>query len=451
MEFVVIAYTDTAPPSPQPWVFPDLYHPDINGNDRLWTIGVIYSPVADTDGPHRGQHPSFLYTRSGFVRNPVEKPPRPVVPKGGKTYAEQAMQEARKKYNDKYRDKGYRPVGQKIEVDEPMLANEYMKPKMKNGEKLRYLTGKKVGQYRYENEITRWPVYIQAKIDGQRCLARLDAEYPNGVRLRSRLKNDYVLLNELRAEISKFFTYLPVDTWLDGELWTRFVMRDGVLKPEFTFQEVHSIIASGAKRDGSIDMKTARPEKNLMRYYIFDYVDYTTPYEERYSILQRALESFNRDGNINEYFTILPCYVANSKEDIDQLRTALVKIGYEGVMVRKIAGPVEQRTPQTIKESLYVSGRVSNLLKYKPSDRSEGVVVDIEEEGGGKAGLAMFVMRDEGGKIFRLRPVGDEALRRQYFNRKSEYIGKKYMYEHQGLTDEGMPRFPTGFGWYEPL
>lgn len=104
--------------------------------------------------------------------------------------------------------------------------------------------------------------------------------------------------------------------------------------------------------------------------------------------------------------------------------------GYEGIILRNMEGKYE------------FGFRSNDLIKLKTFDDTEFEIIDVVEATGRDAGTAIFVCKCKGGK-FNVKPQGSRELRTEYFNNKKALIGKMVTVQYQGLSDDGIPRFPS--------
>lgn len=117
-------------------------------------------------------------------------------------------------------------------------------------------------------------------------------------------------------------------------------------------------------------------------------------------------------------------------EQVWKYHEKCVANGYEGVIVRNLDGK-------------YEFGFHSNdLIKLKTFDDAEFEIVDVVEATGRDAGTAVFVCKCKGGE-FNVKPQGTRELRAEYFKNGDKLIGKKVTVQYQGLSDDGIPRFPS--------
>ena len=112
------------------------------------------------------------------------------------------------------------------------------------------------------------------------------------------------------------------------------------------------------------------------------------------------------------------------RAELTQRMHAIVRAGGEGLMLHRAAAP-------------YLTGRSDALLKLKPWQDDEAVVVAYSPGQGkylGMTGALTVEMPD--GKRFRIGSGLTDALRRQ-----PPPIGTRITYRYQQLTKNGLPRF----------
>ena len=91
--------------------------------------------------------------------------------------------------------------------------------------------------------------------------------------------------------------------------------------------------------------------------------------------------------------------------------------------------------------SAYEQKRSSSLLKLKPSDSSEAVMVGAENGEGRLAGLVGALVVVWRGLRFKVGTGMDDETRAN-----PPKVGSKITFGFCGLTDAGLPRFPTFVG-----
>jgi len=342
-----------------------LYFKNVRGKILVWQVGI------------RGDKLVRVYGTLGGKTRRVEK--KIHVNLSGRSLEEQAMLEANSEYKKKY-DSGYRE-DLKEEIRTPMLAWKYSAKK-----------------------VSRWPVGVQAKLDGIRALFKLD----NGeVVVRSRNNNDFSQdFPLLKGEVKKLLECLPPGIELDGELFMD------------NFHELCSVVRS----------QEYHPANENVRYLIFDMI-YDDIFMNRYNILLRA---FKRVKNINlDTVSLLLCFLAYSEEDIFHYFHQFRKLGYEGAIIRNLWG-------------YYRSTRTYDLMKLKEFHDEECTIIDVISSQGNEEGLAIFLVKDPRGHVFRVRPSGSFEERRKWLQNKEQIIGKKYTVRYFERTKTGAFRFPVG-------
>lgn len=242
--------------------------------------------------------------------------------------------------------------------------------------------------------------YVQAKLDGARNCSRCTLVKQNSVvTMWSRQGKDITIPDKIHEEL----VAVMVDgECLDGELYVH----------GWTFQR----IISAAKKKC--------PDTDLLEYHIYDMPHKTKTFKERFVDADKT--KFTGRLKIVEAFP-----VANHDE-IDKYEAQFVSEGYEGLMFRNAAG-------------LYkFKHRSSDLLKLKRWLDAEYEIIGGEEGSGRDAGTVVFKCITKDGGEFGVRPLGTLEERSAMWDNLSDYIGKQLTVKYQELSEEGIPRFPTG-------
>lgn len=243
----------------------------------------------------------------------------------------------------------------------------------------------------------KFPCLCQPKYDGVRCTITRDSE---GIHIISRKGKPYNIPHLAKwAKENKGL--LP----LDGELYNH---------KELTFQE----IISAVKRLSDITPK--------IRYVVYDRPIDGVPNKKRWHDIVQDFEKVDASA---------PAYrsdwvYCDNMEQVWEYHKKCVADGYEGVIIRNLDGEYE------------FGFRSNNLIKLKTFDDSEFEIVDVVEATGRDAGTAVFVCKCKGGE-FNVKPQGTRELRAEYFRNADKLIDKKVTVQYQGLSDDGIPRFPS--------
>lgn len=340
--------------------------------------------------------------------------------KAKRTVMEQAFLEARSKWNEKHDREGYRPsvildVSNHVFIAptaplRPMLANTYESAKVT-------ASTTKGRAYRMP-----FPCFLQRKLDGIRCIAKLGAE--NHVVMESRKGTEFMYFDHIRSTILHLFDhlFLPRDLHLDGELYS----------DSLPFE-----IISGVVRQKKENKKTNEQDRVHMRqikYYVYDVYLPSRPeatFQERLEILQTIQTACQANGDVQ----IVQTEQAREQADIKKKHDEYVAEGFEGIMLRDPIGIYEPN-----KRSKY-------LQKYKEFMEEEFRIVGFHDGEGIDQGLVIWecaLGSPEGGKTFSVKPKGSHEARRLAFETAQDQIGKLLTVIFQEYSSDGVPRFPVG-------
>lgn len=245
-------------------------------------------------------------------------------------------------------------------------------------------------------------VVVDAKLDGQRCIATKDGLFSrNGERI---LGVPHILehLTEL------YFSNNP-SLIIDGELYNH------DLKDDF-----NSIMSCTKKLKPT--EKDLQRSRELIQYWVYDL--------PCYSALDSALRKQKLYEHLDEdhYIKYTPSETVHISQ-VDEVAAKLIELGYEGAMVR-LKGPYENK-------------RSKYLLKWKEFQDAEFYIADIQEGDGNRAGMAarVILLLDDG-RRFSAGIIGNVEYCKQLLRDKDLYIGDLGIVVFQNYTPDGIPRFP---------
>lgn len=297
------------------------------------------------------------------------------------TYLEQALLEARSMWN-RLKDAGYTIVMPNPSEKFNTDANGKIKPML---------------AVAFSEKRIKFPCLCQPKYDGVRCTISEDED---GINIISRKGKPYTIPH-LAKWASEHRDLLP----LDGELYNH---------GDLTFQE----IISAVKKVSAIT--------DQIRYVVYDRPVLGVTNRERW---HKIVQDFEKVGYKDVAYSSEWVYCDNMQQ-IKAYHKKCVERGYEGVIIRNLDG-------------MYEFGfRSNDLIKYKTFDDAEFEIIDVVEATGRDAGTAVFVCKCEGGE-FNVKPQGARELRAEYFENRKKLIGKMVTVQYQGLSDDGIPRFPS--------
>lgn len=271
-----------------------------------------------------------------------------------------------------------------------------------------------------KEKFVTFPAFVQPKLDGMRCIAVVE---DFKCTLYSRTQKVIPTLPHInkQIEVAAHAVGLP-DMILDGELYNHELKDD--------FNRLMSLI----KRD------EPHEDCEVIQYYMYDDVSEFSEYEDRYETIKDV-------ASYGSHLKAVENYEVGSREMLETHFHLFLKQGYEGAMYRNPKIGYEQK-------------RSTSLLKVKVMEDAEFTIVDVNEGKGKLAGKAgAFVCRigtvdcseDQqlsGGKTeykeFKAKLKGSIEDLEEYWVNKDKYIGKQLTVQFQGLTPDGIPRFPVG-------
>jgi len=385
--------------------FKTLYKKDSKGKTRVWQIGV-------EDLGTRSE----IVIKSGLLDG--KQTTQTIVVSCGKnigkanetTHFEQAVKETEARIvaqeKDGYvddlknlRDSGVAGSGQL----KPMLAQKYDPTRKQKGSKdlvQLKLHGKEVA--------------VQPKLDGNRCLITL-TPMSGQMWTRTGTLMPVQLRHILVPLIARMAQHQIPEVTLDGELYDH----EGM-----TFDELNGLVK---KVDATEEQRVKRA---TIKYHLYD-VMLPVGFELRHKFITNYFSSVMNTELVRTDF------VPAVEHELYLWLEGVVKQGYEGLIVRKLGIPYENK-------------RTWQLLKYKQFEDEEFKLVDFEEDKRGGF-VAAFVMQlpepvtDRDGKIittFKAGASGQNQAKRKYmWEHPSEFLGKVATIKFFGRSQYGVPRF----------
>lgn len=187
---------------------------------------------------------------------------------------------------------------------------------------------------------------------------------------------------------------------LDGELWAG--------RGRFEF-------ASATTRAETPDDAAWRQ----MHYEIFDLPAHDGPFDVRLAAMRQLLPTI-----ASPWLQMIAQYKLHSRVALQHKLDEVVAAGGEGLMLHRGS-------------ALYRGGRSDDLLKFKPYDDAEAVVIGYVPGKGKYAGMmGALKVRSADGREFRIGSGFSDAQRRD-----PPPIGSQITYVYNGLTKNGLPRF----------
>ena len=281
--------------------------------------------------------------------------------------------------------------------------------------------------YEYRADKVTFPVAVQPKLDGHRCIAVIELNktvLPLGsasISLWSRTRKRIRSMPHIEAEIGGIFAVLvaqgiygtaaelPDTIILDGELYHH-DYRD-------RFEQLTSLIRPDEPRPGH----------EVVEYHVYDIVS-QQPFLERFRTLEHTFDT-------TKHIRLVETHIADNVDQLMSHYDYFRKAGYEGAMARQLHLPYEHK-------------RSDQLLKLKDFVDLEFKIVGVEEGRGKLKGhVGAFVCEvpvSDGVTTCAVKLAGDTSVLAQAWQQPDKWIGKMLTVKYQGRTATGSLRFPTG-------
>jgi DNA ligase 1 len=322
--------------------------------------------------------------------------------KNATTAFQQATKEAKSKWEKQKKNKGY------VETEAAARAEEIDTNLIEGG-----LFPMLAEKYRDHAKKVAWPVYVQPKLNGHRCIAIVR----NGkATLWSRKRKSITSMPHIIAQLEANFT----DVTLDGELYNQEI---GQTSPDYvgeksayamTLQELSSLVRSQEPKD--------RFER--VQYHIYDLVS-DKKFVDRYDELQSLFSTVDLG-----ILRLVQTGMVENDEMVQVMMNDVRAGGFEGLILRNAEGLYLQSPTK----------RSYDLLKVKKFVDEEFEIVGIEEGRGKLQGHAIFVCKAANGNKFTAKLRGETKFLKACFEDHSLWKGKLLTVEYSELTpDEQVP------------
>jgi DNA ligase-1 len=330
------------------------------------------------------------------------------------TSYEQAISETLSKWKDKREKEGYTTQQHQQEKESSEIST--ISPPTTQ-QKILPMLAHVFDPSKQKNKI-QFPCYIQPKLDGVRCLCYL-TEDGTRVLAQSRTASYFESVGHITTELLRPFLENPElgrNVALDGELYTG----------SMPFEQLVGLVKK--KKLSTEDIGNLRD----ISYHVYDIIDKDHPdasFHERYQKLRRITEAIN-----SPFVKLVDTQIANNTEEFRGFFSTSIQDGYEGVMLRNMNGKYR------------CNYRSYDLQKYKEFFEAEYEICGFREAEGRDRGTVIWFCRlpDESGTVFSVRPRGTLEMRRLWFLKGDDYIGKQLTVIYQELSEMGVPRFPVG-------
>lgn len=263
-----------------------------------------------------------------------------------------------------------------------------------------------------------FPIAVQPKLDGHRCIAVVEVSGGEGVSasLWSRTRKPIKSMPHIVAELRTVFA----ERLRTGEISDGTYVTDGELYSHDyrdRFEELTSLIRPDEPRPGH----------EVVEYHVYDIVS-QQPFLERFRTLEHTFDA-------TKHIRLVETHIAHNVDQLMSHYDYFRKAGYEGAMARQLHLPYEHK-------------RSDQLLKLKDFVDSEFKIVGIEEGRGKLRGhVGAFVCEVPVGDTMAtcaVKLAGDTSVLAQAWQQPDKWIGKMLTVKYQGRTAAGVLRFPVG-------
>ena len=356
---------------------PTLYKRDTNGNIRELTVEYS-NGVLNATRTIAGIKDGKLVT-SGWKDATGKNTGKA----NATTDAEQAQKEAYAMWDKKVEKEYFEDISKVDTYDKfkPQLAHDYTKRPQPSG-------------------------ISQPKLDGIRCIARIDGLY-------TRAGKEITTCPHIVVALKPFFDVYP-DIILDGELYNH-ELKDN-------FNKITSLVRKVKPSEEEL-----YETMDLVEYHVYDCFDPKDTdklFLDRISLLPKVIH--------HAKVIHVPTEVCDDQEALDKLYSEYTEDGYEGQMVRNNAP--------------YDNKRSKNLLKRKEFITEEFDVVEVLEGSGNWSGYAKHFELELGdGRTFRSGVRGNQAALKDLLEQevKPNWVTVRYFEK----SPDGVPRFPVVIDW----
>lgn len=251
-----------------------------------------------------------------------------------------------------------------------------------------------------------YPAFVQPKLDGVRCLAVVK---DGKCLLYTRSQKIIDTVPHINAAVEKVADLCGIDSFVfDGELYNS------------EFSDDFGRILGAIKRKESIE------DSHLVHYHVYDMVS-----DDPFSIRTDALAHMLKGRSLP--LVRVDTQMVVSEEAMYEYARNRVAAGFEGAMFRSTSG-------------LYEGKRSKHLCKVKTMKDGEFEVIGTQEGRGklmGKVGA--WVCKMKSGVEFKAKMEGKlDDLPAFGSKVANNSVGKMLTVRYQGLTPDGVPRFPVG-------
>ena len=277
-----------------------------------------------------------------------------------------------------------------------------------NKTKFQCMLAKKFADYKDKVEFFDGSWIAQVKYNGCRCILTKDGAF-------SRTGEKFQTVGHIEDSFKEFFEKHP-NAVIDGELFND--------RYKQSLNELIKLVRK-TKKITDADLEKS---KEIVEYHIYDgYIhedESDVPYRNRTEILYKEVQKYNSES----VYKFTEDYIFRDEEDLNDFYSQTIADGDEGLILRKVTSPYEHK-------------RSKYLLKLKPVDDDECIILKVHEGSGNWAGYAKTATISWNSQEFDATFKGTQDELRVVLENKDSYIGREVKFHYFGLTGLGTPNF----------
>ena len=310
------------------------------------------------------------------------------------------------------------------------------------GDKYFPMLAKRYDEYIKKHKLD-WPIYVQPKLDGMRCLAYLRTNKNpsvDDVIIYTRKKKDYPH-NEFNDAIRKELLPVLRDLYGKGSAAGESIYIDGELYNHYVkLQNINHYVRTE-------DLKEEVAADKQIQYWIYDAfypsAAKTMAFEARVKLLDQIGKLVSKSAILH----ITETRLVKTEKELNVQYAKYIKDDYEGMMIRNRAGIYATSAKGA------TGLRSKDLLKKKEVFSDEYEVVGWTQGAAGKEiGAIIWICQTEAGKRFNVTPNMDyEERYRIYRECQKDFAGKyanrMLTVEYRGLSEDKVPQHAKGISF----
>jgi DNA ligase-1 len=330
------------------------------------------------------------------------------------TPEQQAEAEATSKWKDKLKTGGYwediKDIAKGYRFIHPMLAYPLISKQTKKKK-----DGTAYSKTVDRTEYVKFPgLMVDRKYNGMRQVTSIAGPFSR--------EGEPILSAPHIADIVAFLFVQHPKLVLDGELYNH--------DYRHTLNELISIVRKTSLKE--LTPELLAQSESIVRYYVYDAYGFTvdgveitedTPCKKRRDALTKLLKNI-------KYIVPVPYFIANTMGEAKALYGQFIEDGYEGAILRNADSP-------------YQHERTNDLIKLKPYEDMEVLILDVIDPGSGNwGGTGKTVrVRMTDGKEFNASMKGNRATVEKILLEKDKWIGQTVTMTYNGWTGLGTPNY----------